>query len=159
MSWWDGFWAFYVNHKIFNRKYHFMMLEKQLRKYWYFNYTGGYSVNKGTKSVVETIRYTLGLLSNPENMVLIFPQGKIQTMHRQTFQFEKGIEHILKEKEGKVQIMFMANLVDYFSAPKPIVNCYIQEYEDLSYSLESIQNQYNGFYGRCVEAQKEIEEE
>ena len=136
-----------------------MMLEKQLRKFWYFNYTGGYSVNKGARSVVETIRYTSELLTNPENVVLIFPQGKIQTMHLQTFQFEKGIERILKEKEGKVQILFMANLVDYFSAPKPIVNCYIQEYEDVLYSLEAIQDQYNGFYQRCVEAQKEIEEE
>ena len=36
VSWWDGFWAMYVNLKVFRRKFHFMMLEDQLRKFWFF---------------------------------------------------------------------------------------------------------------------------
>ena len=49
ISWWDGFWAMYINLKVLKRKFHFMMLEEQLRKYWFFNYTGGFSVNKKSK--------------------------------------------------------------------------------------------------------------
>jgi len=154
ISWWDGFWAMYLNVNILKRKFHFMMLEEQLRKFWFFNYTGGFSVNKKAKSVIETLNYTSELLSDSKNMVLIFPQGEIQSMHLQTFQFEKGIHHILRGKEGNIQMLFMANLVDYFSTPKPIINIYIQDYEDSSLNLESIQNSYNEFYRRCIENQK-----
>ena len=140
VSWWDGFWARYLNVKLLKRRFHFMMLEDQLRKFRFFNYTGGFSVNKRAKSLIETLKYTIGLLSNRENMVLIFPQGEIRTMHLQTFQFEKGIERILKDKMGLIQILFMANLVDYFSSPKPCINIYIQEYYALTHKLETIQN-------------------
>jgi len=158
ISWWDGFWAMYLNLKIIKRKFHFMMLEEQLQKFWFFNYTGGFSVNKKAKSVIDTLNYTGELLNDAKNMVLIFPQGEIQSMHLQTFQFEKGINHILKGKEEKIQILFMANLVDYFSTPKPIINIYIQDYEDLSLNPESIQNSYNEFYKRCVEHQKGLKQ-
>lgn len=158
ISWWDGFWVMYLNLKILKRKFHFMMLEEQLRKFWFFNYTGGFSVNKKAKSVIETLNYTGELLSDSKNMVLIFPQGEIQSMHLQTFSFEKGINHILSGKEEKIQILFMANLVDYFSTPKPIINIYIQEYQDLQLNLESIENGYNEFYKRCVEHQKGLKQ-
>ncbi len=154
ISWWDGFWAMYLNLKILKRKFHFMMLEEQLRKFWLFNYTGGFSVNKKAKSVIETLNYTGELLIDSANMVLIFPQGEIQSMHLQSFQFEKGINHILRSKDETIQILFMANLVDYFSTPKPIVNIYIEGYQGLPFIFESIQNGYNEFYKRCVENQK-----
>lgn len=158
ISWWDGFWAMYLNLKILKRKYHFMMLEEQLRKYWFFNYTGGFSVNKKAKSVIETLNYTSELLSDANNMVLVFPQGEIQSLHLQTFQFEKGINHILRGKEERIQILFLANLVDYFSTPKPNINIYIQEYQGLPINVESIENGYNEFYKQSVEHQKGLKQ-
>ena len=53
MSWWDGIWVFYVNEKKFQRRFHFMMLEEQLKKNWFFKYTGGFSVKKSSKSVIS----------------------------------------------------------------------------------------------------------
>jgi 1-acyl-sn-glycerol-3-phosphate acyltransferase len=156
ISWWDGFWAEYVNLKTFRRKFHFMMLEEQLQKHWYFRYTGGFSVNKKSKSIVESIRYAAEVLSDKENMVLLFPQGKIETMHNQDLLFEKGIDHILKHREDKVQIIFLVNLVDFFSSPKPGVYFYIREYDSGALDTVSIQNSYNVFYRECVEQQKQI---
>ena len=72
-SWWDGFWHLYLNMKVFKKKFHFMMLEEQLKKHWYFNYTGGFSVKKSTRSAVATIQYSAELLSHPNNLVLMFP--------------------------------------------------------------------------------------
>lgn len=158
ISWWDGFWAMYLNLKTLKRKFHFMMLEEQLRKFWFFNYTGGFSVNKKAKSVIETLNYTGELLSDEKNMVLVFPQGEIQSMHLQTFQFEKGISHILRGNEERIQILFMANLVDYFSTPKPIINIYIQEYQDLQFNHESFEKSYNEFYKQSVEHQKRLKQ-
>jgi len=44
ISWWDGFWILYLNKKVIHRKFHFMMLEEYLKKHWYFQYIGGFSV-------------------------------------------------------------------------------------------------------------------
>lgn len=154
ISWWDGFWAMYINLNVLHRKFHFMMLEEQLRKYWFFNYTGGFSVNKKSKNIVETLNYTSELLSDNKNMVLIFPQGEIQSMHNQQIQFEIGLERILKNKENAVRVIFLINLVDYFSTRKPGIYFHIQEYVDGAFDLKSIQESYNLFYIQVVEKQK-----
>lgn len=156
ISWWDGFWAMYLNVKVLRRKFHFMMLGEQLHKFWFFNYTGGYSVQKNSKSAVESLNYTAELLGHPENMVLLFPQGKIETMHKQYFQFEKGIGRILRGKEGLVEIVLMVNLVDYFSDPKPSVDMYIRSFLYSSGEPGDLQNAYNSFYMESVENHKSI---
>jgi 1-acyl-sn-glycerol-3-phosphate acyltransferase len=154
ISWWDGFWIGYLNQKVLHRKVHFMMLEEQLRKYWFFNYIGGFSVNKQSKSVIESLQYASELLSDSKNMVFVFPQGEIQSLHQQNIQFDKGLERILKHKENTVQIMFVANLVDYFSDRKPGIYMHVQEYTDPAFDLESIRESYNRFYIQAIEKQK-----
>ncbi len=153
ISWWDGFWAMYINQNVLHRKFHFMMLEEQLRKYWFFNFTGGFSVNKNTKSIVDTLNYTSNLLTDKENMVLIFPQGEIQSLHNQNIQFEKGVERILKNKKNSVQVVFSVNLIDYFSNPKPGIYFHIREYTEEGFDLQSIQENYNKFYAESVHKQ------
>ena len=153
ISWWDGFWGMYLNVKILHRRFHFMMLEEQLRKYWFFNYTGGFSINKKSKSILESLNYTSELLLNNKNMVLMYPQGEIQSMHNRNFVFGKGLERILKDRKQKIQIIFMAGIIDYFSHPKPSVYLYFSEYKNSGYQLEHIQTAYNAFYKQCIEKQ------
>lgn len=155
ISWWDGFWAAYLNETILKRKFHFMMLEEQLLKYWFFNYAGGFSVKKKSVSIMETLNYTTQLLTNRANMVLVYPQGEIQSMHTQYFQFEKGIERILHGKEDAVQVIFAYNMVDYFSQRKPSLTMYIAEYNS-AFDLNSIQTFYNAFRNACVEKQTQL---
>ncbi len=153
-SWWDGLWVEYVNQQIFKRKYHFMMLEDQLRKFWFFNYTGGFSVRKNSKSIIETLDYTRQLLTNKNNLVLMYPQGEIQSMHEPVFKFERGLEHILKKIENPVQVVFMVSLVDYFSNPKPGLFLYLKEFDGMDFKTETILLKFNKFYADCVEKQK-----
>lgn len=156
VSWWDGFWLAWLNDKLFKRKFHFMMLESQLRKFWFFNFTGGYSVKNQSHSIIETLQYTCQLLSKPENAVLMFPQGKIQSMHQQTFHFEKGVEWILKHCEHPVQLVFVCNLVDYGSNPKPSLTLYTKEYKDGFNDVASIEAAYNEFYRESIHKQQDI---
>ncbi len=150
LSWWDGFWAMYVNVKLLKRKFHFMMLEEQLKRFSFFINTGGYSVKKRSRSVIDSINYTAEILSDKENMVLLFPQGKITSIYNQTFIFENGIGHIINKIKGKIQIIFMANLVDYFSDEKPSLFIYLREYESPDCKTETIQEAYNRFYSECI---------
>ncbi len=55
-----------------------MMLEEQLRKRMYLNKSGGYSVRKGSRSILKSLDYTAELLKEKKSLVLMFPQGKIR---------------------------------------------------------------------------------
>ena len=153
-AWWDGFWHLYLNMRVFKKKFHFMMLEEQLRKHWYFNYTGGFSVKKSARSVIQTIQYTAELLSHPNNLVLMFPQGKVESIHKHAITFEKGVEKILERTKRKdVQIVFLVNSIDYFINRKPILHHYIKEYSEESINYLHIEEQYNAFFKESIQQQ------
>ncbi|MFW6289565.1 MAG: lysophospholipid acyltransferase family protein [Mariniphaga sp.] len=155
VSWWDGIWALHVNQTLFHRKYFFMMLEEQLRKNWFLNYAGGYSIPGNSKGKLESIKYTLKLLHNPDNLVLMFPQGEIESMHKQHFSFKKGIAHILQRLENDVQVVFLVNITDYHANVKPTVYSFLDEYTG-NHNLTEIEEKYNRFYLQCIAEQIKI---
>ena len=156
-AWWDGFWHLYLNMKIFKKKFHFMMLEEQLRKHWYFNYTGGFSVNKSAKSVIETIQYSAELLSHPENLVLIFPQGKIESIHKQSIDFEKGVQKIIERTDrSNLQIIYLVNSIDYFINKKPVLYHYIKEYKGSDTNYLVLEKSYNAFFKESIKHQTDM---
>jgi 1-acyl-sn-glycerol-3-phosphate acyltransferase len=150
VSWWDGFFAMYLNVKVLRRKFYFMMLEEQLKKFYFFNKTGGFSIRKKSRGVVESINYTAELLRDQGNMVLLFPQGKIESIYKTSFQFESGIGRIVEKADCRIHILFMANLIDYFSNKKPGLYIYVSEYQYEKFDTKSIQDAYNLFYARCI---------
>ncbi|MBN2635786.1 MAG: 1-acyl-sn-glycerol-3-phosphate acyltransferase [Prolixibacteraceae bacterium] len=152
VSWWDGIWALHFNQSVLNRKYHFMMLEDQLQKNWFFKYTGGFSVAKKSRSVIETIDYTAKLLHNNKNVVLLFPQGEIKSMHQHDFTFEKGIDKIFQKLNNPVQIIMLANIVDYFSNSKPNLAINFKEYKGEKDYL-ALEKSYNEFHRTCIKNQ------
>lgn len=150
-SWWDGFWVVYLNLKLLHRKFFFfMMLEEELRKHMFLNKSGGFSVRKGSRSIVESLNYTAELLNDKNNLVLMFPQGRIESMHKQDIIFEKGIEFVLKKTGTRPQIIFLVNLVDYFSNQKPRLYMYLKEYSGTDFSTEMLQKEFNLFYSECL---------
>jgi len=154
ISWWDGFWVEYLNYKVIHRRFYFMMLEEQLIKHWYFRYTGGFSIKKNSRSIFDTLNYTIKLLKNKKNMVLIFPQGQIHSMHTDNIIFKKGIEKIIKEVDPETQVIYVVNLIDYFSNRKPnlYINFKVFVAEELKkYNLEE---EYNNFYKEIINNHK-----
>lgn len=151
VSWWDGFWAVYLNRKVFKRKFfYFMMLEEQLKKNRFLSYTGGFSIKKKSKSIIESLKYTAGLLGDNRNIVIIFPQGEIQSLYNSSINFDKGLEFILKKLTGEVHIIFLASLVDYFSGQKPGLYMYFSEYFEKDLTVSTIEKEYGLFYKRCI---------
>ncbi len=158
VSWWDGFWALFLNGTIFHRRFHVMMLEAQLRKYWYLRYCGGFSVQKNSRSILESIDYAAHLVQDPENLVLIFPQGEIGSQQQLDIHFERGAERIL-EKSGPngVQVVFMVSLTDYFSHKKPVLTIYLQEYIG-QHRTSELNAAFRTFYQQCKDVQsKKVE--
>ena len=127
-----------------------MMLEEQIGKFPLLNKVGGYSVRKKSRSIIETLIYTNELLSDKRNLVLLFPQGEIQSVYTQKIKFGKGLGRILKDNAGKIQVIFLANLIDYFSEEKPTLYTYFQEFVNTESSLELVEKEYNLFYSGCI---------
>ena len=155
-SWWDGFLVQYLNQKRFGKDFYFMMLEEQLRKRMFLNKCGGFSVGKQPRELLKSISHAAALLSDPNNLVLIFPQGKIETKYRYPFQFKRGIEEILKRAEKPVQVVFIASLVDYFSHSRPGLFIHYQGMDQGTQpGRRVIEQAYNSFFSSCVAKQKE----
>lgn len=155
-SWWDGFIQIYLNDNVMHRKFHVMMLEEQLRRNMILNRTGAFSVKKSSRDMVESLRYCVELLKNRDNMVLIFPQGEIQTMQVRRFVFERGVEYILRQVQPDVELIFNVNLVDYFSCSKPSLRIYYKNYALKSTAdIAQIESDYNDYVCECIEKQTE----
>ena len=75
-TWWDGFFVYLLNKKIFRRTAYLMMLEKQLSKYKFFAKIGAYSIEpENRRSLIESLEYTVELLNQEMPLVTVFPQG------------------------------------------------------------------------------------
>ena len=144
-SWWDGLWASYVNTTLFGRKFHFI------------RNTGAYSVRKGSRDAYESFQYTLQLLRDPGNLVLLFPQGKLESLYVREFTFEKGADTIVRRVGEQIRVVMMATMVDYFSHVKPGLYIYLREY--LPGSGETLEEAYNRFYAESLQAQTERRDE
>jgi 1-acyl-sn-glycerol-3-phosphate acyltransferase len=144
-SWWDGFWVLYLNNRFLKKRFHAMMLEKQLAQHKFLSTIGAFSVDPGSRSVVESIDYCVQLLNNPTNCVTIYPQGHIASITSPVFSFGKGIEKIL-HKSKPVQMLFYAAFIDYFSHRKPSLYLYISEIEPHNYKAVELEVLYHQFY-------------
>ena len=157
-SWWDGFIANYLNIKIFKKIFHVMMLEDQLRQRMFLSRAGAFSIDKGKRSMVETFSYAVDILKNQKNLLVIYPQGKFQSVHDRPIIFEKGYFTILKKVlESGFQIVFYVALTDYFSLRKPTLTIHIKEQSFTSaISSADLESMYNEFYQEAAGQQKQL---
>ncbi len=114
------------------------------------NQCGCFSVKKGSRDVIESLNYCLELLMDNKNMVLIFPQGEIQSLYTQSFLFENGLDFILRNIRKDIEIVFNVNLIDYFSQQKPSLNIYFEEFFlNQGDTKKELENAFNSFAIQC----------
>ena len=124
-----------------------MITEENYQKVWFLKYLGSFSVKKNSRSIIETLEYAGHLLDDPENLVLIFPQGKLYSGHVEQIQFEKGLMNLINTSSKTFQYIFAASFTDYFENRKPTVNCFLQEWEGAEFtSLQLIKSAFNKHY-------------
>lgn len=157
-SWWDGFIQYRLNRRVFGRRLYVMMLEEQLRRNMVLNRCGCFSIKKGSRSVIESLGYSVGVMRNPENMLLIFPQGRIESIHSRHIPFEPGVGYLLEKLENDYRVVLNVNLPDWFSQKRPALNvwyrCVRPDEFDGPAGLERL---YNDFYAECVTRQQATE--
>lgn len=156
VSWWDGFWVLHLCMNVLYKKFHFMMLESELKKRPLFSKSGGFSIAKGAKSIIESLNYSSELLNDKNNLVLMFPQGKLHSLYHHDFKFEHGVERII-EKTPQSKLVFMATFIEYFDHPKPDLYIYLSEFNPDNLKKNELVTFYSRFYNECLETHKSLE--
>ena len=152
-SWWDGFIAYRLNDLFLHKKFHIMMLEEQLENRLFLNKAGAFSIKRGSRTVVETLSYTSGLLHDADNMVVVYPQGVITSIHRRPIRFERGTERVIAGASYKLMILFYVALPDWYSEKKPGLYVRVIEYAARERSITDLEEAYNMFLDECISNQ------
>lgn len=152
-SWWDGFIARRVNRLVLKRRLHVMMLEEQLRPRMFLSRLGAFSIRPKHRSALESINYSLERLQDPQNLVVMFPQGRFQSSYQVPVTFENGWFRILQKATEQTRLVFMANLTDYFEHRKPLLNTYLRAVDVTFADGKSVEDAYNSFLKEAVGAQ------
>ena len=111
-TWWDGFFAYFLNEAVAKQNIYLMMLDEQLKKYPFFSQVGAYGIDPDNpKATLTSLKYTLELLdlpTTPKSMVCIFPQGELQPWNPNGLKFKPGIDWIIRKWENPINIVPLA---------------------------------------------------
>ncbi|QIL40170.1 glycerol acyltransferase [Pedobacter sp. HDW13] len=158
-SWWDGFFIFYLNKKLFKKQFHVLVNAENYNKIGFLKYLGAFAAEGKGKDVLDTLSYAGKLLDGENNLVLVFPQGKLYSNHLKNISFEKGVMQMINASQKKMSIIFVATFVDYFSKRKARAYAYLQNWETEEYvSLQLLKSAYNKHYDQSVIKQTQITE-
>lgn len=115
-SWWDGFFVYLINREIFRRRIYMMMLEDQLRRYWFFSKIGCYSISPTT--VRASLEYTQKILTSGSTLVCMYPQGELVSAHAPIL-YKHGVEWVCRGQ--RIQLVQTVMHIEYGLKPKPDV--------------------------------------
>jgi 1-acyl-sn-glycerol-3-phosphate acyltransferase len=119
-SWWDGFFIDYTVKRFSERKIFLLMLEEQLKRYWFFQKVGAFSINpQNPKSIRTTFEYISDVLSDPKNVLLFYPQGEIEDYVKRPLKVKEGLKTILNLTQTKVNILPAAFKIKHGNTKKP----------------------------------------
>jgi chlorobactene lauroyltransferase len=124
-NWWDGFFFYLLNHRLFQRPIYLMMLERQLEKFRFFARVGAFSIApEKPKAVLEALRYTIELLRQPlipAPMICIFPQGEMLPWACRPMKFRRGVDWLTRELNAPLCILPLAIRIEYLGEQRPDV--------------------------------------
>ena len=121
-TWWDGFFVYLLNKRIFRRTAYLMMLEEQLTKYRFFSKIGAYSIEtKHPQGIVESLQYTVELLNQGSPLVSVFPQGHLLPWNTRPLGYKRGVEWVLQEYGKPLPALPLAIRTEFMGEKLPSV--------------------------------------
>lgn len=150
----DGPMMHYLCRKVLKKEFKVMVLEEQMLLFKPLKYIGCFSVNKKSRTLVDSLDYAVSLLSDKRNMLGVFPQGGVFSLHLEKIHFEQGLDRILKKNKHEIQVVFAVMLLDFLADFKPKAYIYFMDYTGKQIP-EKMEEAYNVFYTKCKLAQKQ----
>ena len=156
-SWWDAFILYYLNSKLFKKRFHIMVLEDTVRNISFIKYMGAFSVAKNSKDIMASLNYAAELLHNARNLVVIFPQGKLYSNFVDDVSFEKGVLNIIGKAKENMRIIFAATFIEHLQYKKPGVSVYLNKHSSNHFAnIDELQQAYRQHYYFAKQQQTQI---
>ena len=155
-GWWDGFLLYWLNYLLFKKKFHIMILEETVRKVFFLKYMGAFSMQKNSRSMLQSLDYAAELLKDPQNLVLIFPQARLYSNFVDDVHFERGLLKVIKQAAGKFQYVFTATFIEYFQHKKPTINVYAEASARNVTTIDELKGIYQQHYHTAKQRQTQI---
>ncbi len=158
-SYWDGILAFYLCNELIRKKVsegyvYTMVLEKQMQKNWWLKYAGAFSIAPGKNSVAESLTYAINILKTPGNILLMYPQGKLESQYVRHIEMKDGIYEIASRVSENCQLIWCSTLFDFFESLK--LNIYFNLYDagnNDNVDLKVLSDSINEFHLQAVKKQ------
>jgi hypothetical protein len=153
----DGFLAAYLFSKTLlkngdMKRLYIMSVKKQVEKNPWLRYMGSFSVDPGKRSITESFEYAAEVLSTPGNLLLFYPQGKLESCHIRHIKFETGIAEIVPKIKGNCQLLWSSNLVEYFESIKPSIYFNMEDCgTNHDFNFDTLQQKVNQFHREAIE--------
>lgn len=152
-SWWDGFIFYQLNRLLFKKRAHVMVLETTVKRWDFMRHLGAFSINPQSKSISQSLNYAASLLDDPDNLLLIFPQGKLYSNFIDDIRFEKGLSRIIAQSSKKFEYIMAASFMEYFDHKKPSVNVYLKAAVIPGDDITALNQVYNQHYHQSKQLQ------
>jgi hypothetical protein len=135
-----------------------MIREDTAYKLHFLQYGGAFSINKNSRKILESLDYATMLLNDPQNLVLLFPQGKLFSNFVEDVNFEKGVLKVIRQASGKFQLIFASTFIQFYKHKKQSINVYLKiETENYAEkSINELKNAYQHHYNTTKKLQTEI---
>ncbi len=154
---WDGFLMHYINRQLFKKRFHVMLLERTSKRIPILKYAGAFSINKNSRDIITSLNFAAQLLNDPQNLVLIFPQGKLYSNFITQLEFEKGVMKVIEKAQDKFQLIYSTIFIEYFTNKKPQANIYLKHATDIAFAdIEQLQTDYQQHYDNARQQQTQI---
>ena len=155
-SYWDALILYLICIKLLKKKFHVMVRQDTTVQLKYLKFGGAFPINKNSRDMLRSLDYAAELLSDPQNLVLIFPQGKLYSNFVSEINFGKGIMKVIDKANGKFQLVFAATFIQYLKHKKPTATVYLKNQAYREKSLEDLKNTYQKHYENTKLQQTEI---
>ena len=136
-----------------------MVNEATTYKLRYLQYGGAFSINKKSRDIVQSLEYAAKLLEEPNNLVLMFPQGKLFSNFVEDVRFEKGVLRVMQKAAGKFQLIFAATFIQFYKYKKQSINVYLKSeaVEFVGKSIVELKEAYQQHYNASKKLQTEAD--
>lgn len=150
-SWWDGFIVLAVARLYIPKTFYLMMLEEQLSRYRYFRKLGAFSIDPGHISRVrEALRYSIDILRSPDNLIVFYPQGKLESYDRRPLTLQKGIYSLIRRTASIASILIVGFKINFYEEKLPEIIVRFGEYFGCS-ELENYPERFGQAFLKNIE--------
>lgn len=158
-SFWDGFWAAYLCFHAIHKQQklkgvYIMVLKKQMQMNPWLKYFGCFSIDPGRASVNESLDYAAQILNTPGNVLLMYPQGNLESNHVRRIVMRDGVNQIIPRIKGSCQLLWSSNLIEYFESLRPSVYFNMLDCgTNHGFDFEELKKEVNRFHNDSIRKQ------